>query len=795
MSYSRRQLEALGEPIGESATRLKEGGFGRIYGGGGGGGGGSPSPVQQQTTISDLPDWAKGYAQDVLAKGKALTEGTPYQAYGGQRVADLSPLQKTAMGTVASPEAFGKSVQGYMSPYMQNVVEAQQRAAREQGGVNAATLQARGAQAGAFGGSGMALTGAQQARDLTKQISDIQAMGSQQAFQQGVQQANTAIGQQTQLGALQQQQAQRPLDIAYQDFLNQKNYPYQQLSYMSNLVRGTPMGMNSQSQVYQSPGSLTGQLAGLGVGALGLTSMYKAATGAEGGQVHAYADGGSVESQSNVGDIVKGLSDQQLAQAEQAALARGDYEQLQAILSEKAIRASERRGLASAYNQMPYSQQEAMAGGGIVAFSGASGDQQVKNEEATSEFGDMLRSIGKWFGDVGNPETNPRARESQIRDQMYREKPGFFESLTPSERAAREAKVADLNRQIQVKQAETQSTPADSPFAATSTKLLQEGDAADLADQMGATQKTQATQTQKGKATPSIGDHPVAQQVIRTAKAMGVPQEDTESLIGRLMDKMSTTNKADNEEANKLMEAQKGRADEIRKGALGQALAQFGFNWAQQAAQPGGRFLGSAAKASPVIAQVAFESQKLAQAAEDNYANMRLNELRYQQSVRKGDMQTALQYANLINQDKKSQQLIEIERQKLGIMAQHYAQAGGSPVGKVVNELAQRDPEFASLPGQKQFEIASRIAGYGFRTDAANAGKLQAALSAIEKRYSMLPILEAGGENDMTRAMRTKMNEEVNRAYQILGDGQTAPGAAGTGVTIPKGVTIEKIGG
>jgi len=40
MSYSKRQLYALGEPLGDSATRVKDGGFGRIYGGGGGGGGG-----------------------------------------------------------------------------------------------------------------------------------------------------------------------------------------------------------------------------------------------------------------------------------------------------------------------------------------------------------------------------------------------------------------------------------------------------------------------------------------------------------------------------------------------------------------------------------------------------------------------------------------------------------------------------------------------------------------------------------------------------------------------------------
>jgi len=48
MSYSRRQLEALGEPLGESVTR-KEGGR-IIYGGGG------SSAPEKQTTVTELPD-------------------------------------------------------------------------------------------------------------------------------------------------------------------------------------------------------------------------------------------------------------------------------------------------------------------------------------------------------------------------------------------------------------------------------------------------------------------------------------------------------------------------------------------------------------------------------------------------------------------------------------------------------------------------------------------------------------------------------------------------------------------
>lgn len=59
MSYSRRELYAMGEPLGESVTRLKPGG-GRIYGGGGGG------PTSSTTNTSNIPDWLRPQVETVL---------------------------------------------------------------------------------------------------------------------------------------------------------------------------------------------------------------------------------------------------------------------------------------------------------------------------------------------------------------------------------------------------------------------------------------------------------------------------------------------------------------------------------------------------------------------------------------------------------------------------------------------------------------------------------------------------------------------------------------------------------
>jgi hypothetical protein len=83
MSYSRRQLYALGETLGECATR-KEGGR-IIYGGGSGGGGGGGDT----RTVQDLPEWAKPYAKQTLGLAEGLTTTkTPRVDAQGQPVMD-----------------------------------------------------------------------------------------------------------------------------------------------------------------------------------------------------------------------------------------------------------------------------------------------------------------------------------------------------------------------------------------------------------------------------------------------------------------------------------------------------------------------------------------------------------------------------------------------------------------------------------------------------------------------------------------------------------------------------------
>jgi len=292
------------------------------------GGGGSSGP-SQQTVKQDLPDWAIPYAQEVLGKGSALSQA-PYQAYGGERQAQFTPLQQRAfqdatnmqtsaatgqavnkaLNTSYDPYAtgqFGAQAGQYMDPYMQNVVDIQQREAQRQADIAGTQRSGQATQAGAFGGSRQAIMEAEAARNLATQKGDIQARGLQDAYTRGQTQFNTEQqlreqsrqygaglglqGLQTALtgaqqqfgqgmdinrlqagyGTQQQQQVQNILGQQYEDFLAQKKFPYQQLEFQSNLLRGTPSG--STQSLYTASPSAGSQLLGAGTSLAGAYMM------------------------------------------------------------------------------------------------------------------------------------------------------------------------------------------------------------------------------------------------------------------------------------------------------------------------------------------------------------------------------------------------------------------------------------------------------------------------------------------------------------------------------------------
>lgn len=101
----------------------------------------------------------------------------------------------------------------------------------------------------------------------------LQATSGQDLGYLGSSLGNTALSQQQALqtsGGLLQAQNQSGLNIAYQNFLNQLNYPYQQVGFESGLVSGLPLGTIGQTSSYQNPNTVS-QLLGLGLGGLGVS--------------------------------------------------------------------------------------------------------------------------------------------------------------------------------------------------------------------------------------------------------------------------------------------------------------------------------------------------------------------------------------------------------------------------------------------------------------------------------------------------------------------------------------------
>jgi hypothetical protein len=64
------------------------------------------------------------------------------------------------------------------------------------------------------------------------------------------------------------------LDQYYADFLRQRDYPIEQLGYMSNLLRGLPVGLNTTNITYGPQPGMAQQVLGGGLGAAALSRTF-----------------------------------------------------------------------------------------------------------------------------------------------------------------------------------------------------------------------------------------------------------------------------------------------------------------------------------------------------------------------------------------------------------------------------------------------------------------------------------------------------------------------------------------
>lgn len=267
-------------------------------------------------SISELPEWMRTPLTNMIATGEQLAQ-EPYNPYGGPRIADFNTDQGLAFqgardyadygqgnlgiaSTLALDSAIGwpgANQADYINPFVQAAIDP---SALEITRRNQDILNQQGAQASmsnAFGGARAALLDSEQNRNYMEEIGDLYSRGyaaaydrGQGAFQQDMTQQLAAaqglgniqeLGQTmglrgvdalTRTGTMQQALEQDRLGLAYEDFQEQKNWPYSQLSFFNSLVRGIPnVGtiQTTTSPEAQQP-NVTGQYLGAGIAGLSL---------------------------------------------------------------------------------------------------------------------------------------------------------------------------------------------------------------------------------------------------------------------------------------------------------------------------------------------------------------------------------------------------------------------------------------------------------------------------------------------------------------------------------------------
>lgn len=308
------------------------------------GGGGGPAAPQTTTAYqTNLPEYAEPYVKNMLeaaqrqvyndgktgfreyrpysedptkyvAGPSGLQQQTYQEATGMQTPSQFAPATGLAglagmgqlgagarfMGQVADPSTVG----AFMSPYAQNVMDVQKAAAIREAQIGNVGNKLAAARQGTYGGARETLGRLERERNLQSRLGEIQATGTQQAYDRALQQlqfgstlglqglagaTSTAgtLGQlggqqqqadlsrmqlQNTLGQQQQQYQQSIINQAIQDYATQQQFPMIQLANMSALLRGLPL-QSGTTQMYQAQPSGAQQALGLGLGALG---AYKA---------------------------------------------------------------------------------------------------------------------------------------------------------------------------------------------------------------------------------------------------------------------------------------------------------------------------------------------------------------------------------------------------------------------------------------------------------------------------------------------------------------------------------------
>jgi hypothetical protein len=341
------------------------------------------------------------------------------------------------------------AMQSYMSPYQQAVTDVAKNAAVREAQIAGTQANLGAARQGTYGGARQALQQSERERNLLGNLSNIQAQGSQSAYDralaqqqfganlglqgiqtglQGIQagmqgigqglqgvgaqqagyagagQAGATLGQlggaqqqadlarmgfQQQTGQQQQAYQQNIINQAIQDYATAQQYPYMQLSTMSNLLRGLPMQSMSTQQYQAQPSALQ-----QGIGLLGTGASLYGAMKREGGAIKEYAAGGGVRA--SLENKIDNIGDAGGAKGLQALLAQTKSPQAKEMIMER----MREEGIAGAPTGKLGTN---MAGGGIIAFEkGGDIEGEMSELDKIRANNEAIKSAAGKFFDLSN---------------------------------------------------------------------------------------------------------------------------------------------------------------------------------------------------------------------------------------------------------------------------------------------------------------------------------------------------------------------------------------------------------
>ena len=257
-----------------------------------------------QTATQQTTQQLNPFVQDLMTRGFQAAQqvsSIPYQSYQGPRIAQFRPQEQQAFqmaeqaainrvgasqleqATQAaqraagySPAQFQTDVQGFMSPYQENVVDATMRRLAQSRAERDAATKAQLAQSRAFGNERRGVYEAQiageqdlntaqtlanlyqqgygQAAGLASNLPSQQLAGAGALAGFGAQALSQEQARQQMLagaGQAQRGMAQQNLDLAYQDFLAQRGYPMEQLKIFQSGISGVPATTSSTTTATQ----------------------------------------------------------------------------------------------------------------------------------------------------------------------------------------------------------------------------------------------------------------------------------------------------------------------------------------------------------------------------------------------------------------------------------------------------------------------------------------------------------------------------------------------------------------